>query len=830
MVTGLTDHICPLLRRSQAEEKLVKRIFHPWPSLVNHANTKNVTCALSFKVQTCTRVYLSLSQRFSFPDRLDLLFPEPETDLSPIIFDAFQAQASWYESAIEKASAACIRLERTRTQVSSQAARSPVSPPVRSPLASPSMSRWDFKEPLSEESEEAFAEDLREMLKYRTYEQACGRRARQLLKRLEWLPISDGRRLAEEVHRKLTAQRERKGVERSQGSEGLPRQPVTLEEVEASLGVLASEFGYEADGVPSDPQIDGRGSADSESLEAQGTQLAMRVKDSFPDIFEAQEKRARLEPYPVAFLGAMIGEEQPVEQPEEFERDAFYLVRQDGGLAAETHRAGGLSTNNSFLDVSHSAASDVTPMPAQLLLPFAKESAKKSKDVSPEDELLRSVMAPPGWAHMPGHMAWLKSVKDVDTALRAEIEFLGASSRDDVSARLQELARLHSRQVATAGVDQMKQQFLQSAKVAAAAQKVREDTEAPKPPKPLQIQEVGRERSATLGSPKSPKKGDRSRPTSGRARAETPPNKPPAKAPGRRTSKDVSGSRPMTPAESTVAESVEETVAEGVKVTVPSRKLETLYILQLLKSRRLKLRLLHSVNVLHSVQKRLAEDFRRECRPEAEKAAEVQTEMRKLVDRFMKSESPVPSPPEWEDLPVAFRPGRSPGLNLDQGVTSSGHNTRTGGRNSSAVQQREGGETHRSDASRRYSAVSSGSDADEGDVGRRPVRRSEVERSKRPSNGQSSKLEAGSTGKGEQVDDDSSQGFKSSEWDDMFEFDPVVGCRVVKDGRGVRVVYSEALARFEDLMVEIQKIATGAIFKGMEQVEAVPADSAEDRR
>jgi hypothetical protein len=462
----------------------------------------------------------------------------PLTNLTSGDFEAFQAQASWYEAVIQKASAACIRLET----------QNPSPKPLftgRPPLRSAKSNRWEsISESETEGDSKNLCEELRGMLHFRAYEQVCVSRVRQLLFRLEWLPVSEWRRVGEQVRHKLmeSGQRDtnsgqkmtdsglrnldswqrdtdsglrnsdsgqrssdsgqrnsdsrqkitdkgRRGTENgarmNQTSEakgssslsGLPREPLTLEEVDSRLRGLAADFGYEADWAPSDAQRVPSDEKLPNSLEAQGTQLAMRVKDAFSELFDGQERKARLKPYPVGLLakarGGGAADRHPGEEPEEFDRDAFHLVREAG---SETRGSDGTASNY-FSPAEASlpwGTSEITGQFAPLSASSgANESTSKRGAATPEDELVHFFLSTPLWAHDPGHQAWLRGVGEVDTCLKAELEFLGVTSREEAAARIQEMAKQHNRMMADAGIETLKRQFLQTAKAAAAAQQVR---------------------------------------------------------------------------------------------------------------------------------------------------------------------------------------------------------------------------------------------------------------------------------------------------------------------------------------------------------------------
>jgi hypothetical protein len=398
------------------------------------------------------------------------------------------------------------------------------------------------------------------MLHFRTYEQVCVRRVRQLLFRLEWLPVSEWRRVGEQVRQRLVdngqkmtdsgqrnpdsgqrntdsrqrntdigqrnlesglrnsdsgqrnsdsgqrnshsglrnsdnGQRDsgqkvtdkgRKGTENGKrinqtsdakgGSSllGLPREPLTLEEVDARLRGLAAAFGFEADWAPSDSQRVPSDEKLPNSLEAQGTQLAMRVKDAFSELFDGQERKARLKPYPAGLLANARGggvNGHPGEEHGEFARDAFHLVRE-----ADSETRGSDGTASIYFTPTEASlprgTSEITG-PFATLSTGANESTSKRGTDTPEDELVHFCLATPLWAHDPGHQAWLRGVGEVDTCLKAELEFLGVTSREEAAARIQEMAKQHNRMAADAGIETLKREFLQTAKAAAAAQQVR---------------------------------------------------------------------------------------------------------------------------------------------------------------------------------------------------------------------------------------------------------------------------------------------------------------------------------------------------------------------
>lgn len=462
----------------------------------------------------------------------------PLTNLTSGDFEAFQAQASWYEAVIQKASAACIRLET----------QNPSPKPLftgRPPLRSPKSNRWEsISESETEGDSENLCEELRDMLHFRAYEQVCVRRVRQLLFRLEWLPVSEWRRVGEQVRHKLMESGQRytssgqkmtdsglrnldswqrdsdsglrnsdsgqrssdsgqrnsdsgqkitdkgrrgteNGARMNQNSEakgssslsGLPREPLTLEEVDSRLRGLAADFGSEADWAPSDAQRVPSDEKLPNSLEAQGTQLAMRVKDAFSELFDGQERKARLKPYPVGLLakarGGGAADGHPGEEPEEFDRDAFHLVRE-----ADSETRGSDGTASNYFSPAEASlpwgTSEITGQFAPLSASSgANESTSKRGAATPEDELVHFFLSTPLCAHDPGHQAWLRGVGEVDTCLKAELEFLGVTSREETAARIQEMAKQHNRMMADAGIETLKRQFLQTAKAAAAAQQVR---------------------------------------------------------------------------------------------------------------------------------------------------------------------------------------------------------------------------------------------------------------------------------------------------------------------------------------------------------------------
>jgi hypothetical protein len=404
---------------------------------------------------------------------------------------------------------------------------------------------------------------------------------------------------------------------------------------------------------------------------------------------------------------------------------------------------------------------------------------------------------------------------------------------------------------------------------------VRTETEGAKP-KPLLIPESERERSSSLVStPKTPKKGathegkSQPRPLSGRARAETLPGK---LAPPKALTRMGSGAWPHSAAGS-AEESVEGETADSGNEQVPGRKLETMYTLQLLKSRRLKLRLLHSVNVLHSVRKRLSDDVRRECEYGGSvNTAAAQAEIQRLVERHVngaapaKMTSPVPSLSGLADVfPFEAEKGSGGGLkrvsaaNGHTGGTARGARNSNGNpsgsksaRNSITVRRptgdvAHGAETERSNASHRYSDISADSDAIEDHTASKPplstknTRRSvDIEgypasktlvngsETRKPAQGQPGRRKQSQDAvDGASIEPEACGGLPQSE--DRYDFDPVLGCRTVRDGNGLQVVYSGALARFDELAAEVVRIATGFVNEETERLNDQPAESADAR-